>query len=318
MIQRVIRKRNDGRGASDELRQQVAELRQQVADLRAEISAQHDAQIAQAQDLFNRTTVRLEDLASSHAQLLAAAQVSADEPRATRATLRALRGTPDYEAAYADPDPLVSIVMPTYTNAEGLRERSIPSALAQTHANIEVIVVGDVSPPEVADAVASFDDARLRFENLTQRGPYPEKPRDFWYTAGTYPINRAMELSRGQWIAVLNDDDAFRPDFVASLLAHARETRAEVAYGKLRHHEPEKDDWDLGVFPPENHAFGWQMALQHGALRAFEYELWAPTFDEPGDWNRAGRMLRAGVQFSMLDHVVADYWPSTLWKGRRT
>lgn len=318
MIQRVIRKRNAGRDATDPLLREVAELRQQVADLRAEISAQHDAQIAQAQDLFNRTTVQLDAVKASHTQLLAAARVAADDPSGARATLRALRSTPEYAAAYTDPDPLVSIVMPTYTNAEGLRERSVPSALAQTHANVEVVIVGDVAPPEVADAVASFDDPRVRFENLTQRGPYPEEPRDFWYTAGTYPINRAMELSRGQWIAVLNDDDAFRPDFVESLLAHARETRTEVAYGKLRHHEPDKDDWDLGAFPPQNHAFGWQMALQHGGLRAFEYELWAPVFDEPGDWNRAGRMLRAGVQFSMLDQVVADYWPSTLWKGRRT
>jgi glycosyltransferase involved in cell wall biosynthesis len=213
------------------------------------------------------------------------------------------------------PAPLVSICIPTYTHHELLLERAIPSALAQDHPEIEVVVVGDTAPPETAEGIARLDDPRVRYENLSLRGPYPEDPRRRWYVAGTGPLNRSMALARGAWIAILNDDDALRPQHVSTLLAAAREARAEVAYGRLEQHAPDGGTELLGAFPPVNHAFGWQLALQHRALRLFEYELAAALFDEPGDWHRCRRMLRAGVRFHMVDEVVCDYYPSFLWQG---
>jgi hypothetical protein len=299
----------------------------ELAELKAEVQALHasqvalireirDEHVALVQDLHNRGTVQTDALSAKLDRVLQAAQAAADDEPRARKLVADLRTSPDYATAFELDDPLVSIIMPTYRNVAGLRDRSIPSALAQTHGNIEVIVVGDVAPAETAEVIASFSDPRLRYENLTVRGPYAEDKTDFWWTAGIYPLNRALSLVNGHWIAVLNDDDAFRPDFVERLLQHARATHAEVAYGKLRHHEPDKDDWDIGDFPPDSHKFAWQMAIHHSALRVFEYELYSPAFGEPGDWNRARRMLRAGVRFSMLDEVVADYWPSTLWKDR--
>jgi hypothetical protein len=56
--------------------------------------------------------------------------------------------------------------------------------------------------------------------------------------------------------------------------------------------------------------------VQHRAVaQLFQYELAAAAFDEPGDWHRARRMLRVGVQFSMIDEIVFDYYPSLLWSG---
>jgi hypothetical protein len=45
----------------------------------------------------------------------------------------------------------------------------------------------------------------------------------------------------------------------------------------------------------------------------FEYELAAALFDQPADWHRARRMLRAGVRFSQVDRVTPDYYPTQLW-----
>ena len=50
-------------------------------------------------------------------------------------------------------------------------------------------------------------------------------------------------------------------------------------------------------------------------MRLFEFKLSAALFDEPGDWDRARRMLRAGVRFRMIDEVVCDYYPSRLWRA---
>lgn len=239
-----------------------------------------------------------------------------DDELGSREQLRQVRAGAEYEAAWTETDPLVSVVIPTYVHWQLLEERAIPSALAQTHGNVEVVVVGDTAPEETAAAIERIGDPRVRYENLTIRGPYPEDERQRWFVAGSGPMNRAMELARGRWIAFLNDDDAMRPEHVELLLAEARRTRAEVVYGKLLMHTPEGEKGVLGAFPPADHAFGWQLAIHHRDLRFFEYQLAAALFGHPGDWHRAQRMMRSGVRFAQIDAVICDYYPSQLWKDR--
>mgnify|MGYP000147276018 CR=1 FL=1 len=50
--------------------------------------------------------------------------------------------------------PLVSVVLPTYKRAH-LLAQAMQSVLAQTHANLELIVVDDNSPDDTAAVVAS-------------------------------------------------------------------------------------------------------------------------------------------------------------------
>jgi glycosyltransferase involved in cell wall biosynthesis len=248
-------------------------------------------------------------------ELLAVGEAALDDEAQTRRMLDAVRASAEYGRAFDDAAPIISICIPTYTNYRGLIERAIPSALAQHHDQIEVVVVGDAAPPETAAALRSLDDARIRYENLSMRGPYPEDPNRRWLIAGTGPLNRAIELARGEWITILNDDDALRPDHSARLLELARSERAEVAYGKFAQHAPDGSVEIIGTFPPTTHRFGWQCAIHHRAIaRLFQYELTAALFNEPGDWHRTRRMLRAGVRFSMTDAVVFDYYPAILWR----
>jgi hypothetical protein len=114
-----------------------------------------------------------------------------------RERLHALRATEGYDVPFADPQPLVSVVIPTFDNYRLLRERAIPSVLAQTYQHFEIVVVGDAAPAEAQEAVESFDDARLRYSNLTYRGPYPSEDRARWYVAGVPPYNEAVRLARG-------------------------------------------------------------------------------------------------------------------------
>jgi hypothetical protein len=298
------------RGAWQGLRGDVREVRGAVETLRAEQNRTFEELRSTREEL---RLARVE-LGEARADLLEAAQVGIDNEAAVRRLLHTLRGEPDYAAAWTDPEPLVSIVIPTYRNWRDLEARSVPSALAQTHPNVEVVVVGDDAPPETAEAIARIGDPRVRYENLLVRGPYPEDERKRWMVAGSGPMNRAMDLARGAWIGFLNDDDALRPEHVEVLLEEARRTGAEVPYGKLIRHDPDGSTMTLGAFPPASHAFGWQLALHHRALRIFEYELHAAVFDQPGDWHRARRMLRAGARFSQVDRVTCDYYPAQLWR----
>jgi hypothetical protein len=108
-------------------------------------------------------------------------------------------------------------------------------------------------------------------------------------------------------------DDRLRPAAIASLLEVARERRAEVAYGGFEQHRPEGESTLHLRFPPDHECFAWPAALIHAGLRFFERELIASDLELPGDAYMLVRMLRAGVRFAMLDEILLDYFPSTLW-----
>jgi acetyltransferase-like isoleucine patch superfamily enzyme len=124
--------------------------------------------------------------------------------------------------ACTTPAPTPSTTGPTRTRAAWCRSssharppgrprgRSVPSVLAQTHPNVEVVVVGDAAGPEVAEALAGIGDPRVRFANLTQRTVASDDPGKHWLVAATIARNEGMRLARGRWTVSLDDDDALR------------------------------------------------------------------------------------------------------------
>jgi glycosyltransferase involved in cell wall biosynthesis len=236
--------------------------------------------------------------------------LAADDP-GHRRRLHAQRADPGFAAAWDEPDPLVTISIPTRSRPRLLVERSLSSALAQTHEHLEVLVIGDAAGPEIAAAVEGVGDPRVRYVNLTHQ--FVRADGEHWLTAATLTRNEAYRLARGRWLVDLDDDDALRPGAVAALLAHARAERLEVAYGVLEEHHPGGATKRLGGFPPAHGQFGWQGAVVYAGLRFFERELVAADLGWSGDWFRVQRMLRAGVRIGHLHEVTCDYYPSFLW-----
>jgi glycosyltransferase involved in cell wall biosynthesis len=251
----------------------------------------------------------LAELQRGQHQLLRAVEVLQDRELDLRRTLRALRSSEDYERAFTEDEPLVSVTIPTWRNVKALLEVAIPSVLAQTYERLDIVVVGDAAPPTVERGLRSLGDERIRYINLPYRGPYPSEPRRRWYVAGVPPINESARLARGAWIAPQNDDDVFTPNHVELLLAAARGSRSEVAYGRFEFVSA-TDNRVAGAYPPELGEFTWQAAIYHAGLRFFEMELGDAWFDRPGDWSLCRRMLLAGVSMTMIDDVVARLHPS--------
>ncbi|MFN0076461.1 MAG: glycosyltransferase family 2 protein [Prosthecobacter sp.] len=83
-------------------------------------------------------------------------------------------------------------------NAERWIGQCIESALAQTWAEKEVVVVDDGSTDGSLAIILSFDD-RIRFETGPNCG-------------GNAARNRLLELSRGDWLQYLDADDYLKPD----------------------------------------------------------------------------------------------------------
>jgi glycosyltransferase involved in cell wall biosynthesis len=211
--------------------------------------------------------------------------------------LRARLGPPKTE-------PLVSVVVPTYNRGPLLAGRTLPAALAQTYRRIEIIVVGDACTDDTGDLILALGDPRIRFENLRERGRYPEDPLLCWMVAGTKPANRGLDLARGDWIAFLDDDDVWEPDHLEFLLSTARETSAEFVYGAgLLERSP--GEWlRIGGFPPATGKILHSAVLYRGYLRFLRYDPDAWQAGIGGDAHLWRRMQRLGIRFAYLDRVV--------------
>jgi len=242
-------------------------------------------------------------------ELAPALRLMAADDAGARRRLDAARLVPDYELAFEDPDPLVSVIIPTYGRGELLSERALPSVLAQTHERIEVLVIGDAAGPDNAAAVERFDDPRIEYVNLTQRYEYPDEHRH-WLAATTLARNEGYRRARGRWLFDADDDDGVPEDAIKRLLSHAREERLEAVQGTIREHLPEGGSRPI---VPSVTQLPLKGAVVHSKLRFFDREHVASAFGVPGDWFRGERMVRAGVRIGFVDWVSYDYYPSSLW-----
>jgi glycosyltransferase involved in cell wall biosynthesis len=267
-------------------------LRSELAALRTEISALEQ---------------RLDD------DVLPALRIMAGRDSESRRLLAEARADAGYERAYDEPEPLVTVILPTYERAELLASRSLPAVLAQSHERLEVLVIGD-GPDEAAEQVVrEAGDKRVRWTNVSQRYVYPD-PYRHWLAISTLTRNEGYRLATGRWLFDFDDDDSLPTDTIETLLAVARARRAEAVQGVLRSHRPDGSHEDIhGIVPDKLPLKG---ALVHGHLRFFEREHVASALGAVGDWFRGERMVRAGVRIELLDRVTYDYYPSTLWLPR--
>jgi glycosyltransferase involved in cell wall biosynthesis len=111
----------------------------------------------------------------------------------------------------AHPD--VTVVIPT-CNRPDLAVRAVHSALAQTHRDLEVIVVVDGPDDDTTTALAAVGDDRLRVIVLPQRGRAPRAR------------NIGAAEARGRFVALLDDDDEWLPHKIETQLALAAASTA--------------------------------------------------------------------------------------------
>lgn len=116
--------------------------------------------------------------------------------------------------------PRTSIIMPVY-NTGARVIAAIESVLAQTDPDFELLVMIDASPDDASERIARFLDAhpdpRVRvFDNTVNRGVSAVR-------------NQGLDEARGSWLAFLDSDDRYRPNFLATLHSYAQAHDADVA-----------------------------------------------------------------------------------------
>lgn len=118
--------------------------------------------------------------------------------------------------------PVVSIITTAFNQAPFM-ERCVGSVLAQTFAEWEQIIIDDGSTDGTARLAASFGDARVKCIRQENKGIF--RLRESY--------NLALRMARGDFIAVLEGDDAW---------------------------PPEKLETQLGIFGPGDRVLSWGLA----------------------------------------------------------
>lgn len=111
---------------------------------------------------------------------------------------------------------LISVVIPA-RNAGRFISRTLASACAQTHSQIEIIVVDDGSTDDTAAIVQQFAarDQRIRSIRTDHKGVSAAR-------------NQAIAAARGRYIAPLDADDLWHPDKLARQVDVLRNARSDV------------------------------------------------------------------------------------------
>ncbi|XVX20529.1 glycosyltransferase family 2 protein [Actinomycetota bacterium] len=155
----------------------------------------------------------------------------------------------------------VSYVMAAFNTAETIAP-AVQSALDQTDAAVEVVVVDDASSDDTVEAVQSLGDPRVRLVRLEQnQGPAEAR-------------NAGLEAATGDWVAVLDSDDALLPWRTRRLLDRAADAGADIVVDNLLTvHEQ--------IEGPGQPLFSTEIFRQPSSLTLAEFVAGNSRFDKP-------------------------------------
>lgn len=111
--------------------------------------------------------------------------------------------------------PLVSVVLPTYNGTQYVLE-SIQSVLRGEFLDLELIVIDDGSTDRTSDLVRTIGDHRIKLIVQENRGIGAAR-------------NRGMKAARGRYIAFIDHDDVWLPDYLTKQIAFLEKNESLAA-----------------------------------------------------------------------------------------
>ncbi|MDN4012913.1 MULTISPECIES: glycosyltransferase family 2 protein [Chryseobacterium] len=112
---------------------------------------------------------------------------------------------------------LVSIITPSYNSAEFIEE-TIQSVLNQTYENWEWLISDDRSKDDTVDLIRKYNDPRIKLHVLEKNGG-----------AGN-ARNKSLERAEGRYIAFLDSDDFWYPEYLEEMIGFMDKNNAELVY----------------------------------------------------------------------------------------
>ena len=127
--------------------------------------------------------------------------------------------------------PLISVIVPVY-NVAAYLPGCLDSILAQSHTNIEIIVIDDGSTDESGQICDDYalKDSRIRVIHKANGGLSDAR-------------NAGMYIMTGDYVSFVDSDDRVAPDFLATLLSAMKTHNAEIGECQI------KKVYDINQFP---------------------------------------------------------------------
>lgn len=197
---------------------------------------------------------------------------------------------------------LVSVVIPTHNRKECL-QRAVESALSQTVKDLEIVVVDDCSPVPAAEILKDIVDPRLIVVRHEANKGVSEAR------------NTGIQKARGEWIALLDDDDIWLPQKIEKQLALMQERGAEAST---------TDSYDLAtktalhysdvvrrkglarsIVHPEGSGFGSAFMARKSV-----FENVGPldsSLKSAEDWDWLLRLYISGAKFAVVPEILMHY-----------
>lgn len=198
--------------------------------------------------------------------------------------------------------PAISVVIPAYNSTRFL-ETTLQSVLSQTLAPAEIIIVDDESRDATVEMVEQFCRQSSLIKLVRQSNAGTQAAR-----------NNGIRHSTGDFIALLDHDDCWLPDYLAQLVPFRASHRIAFSNYQLINGEGKITDRHKHIRGAEMQLpqllFGNQIFLS-GAL--FSRQLWDEIgpFDESlvgaGDWDWLLRAVIAGAEVYHVQKVLWQY-----------
>ena len=118
---------------------------------------------------------------------------------------------------------LVSVITPCYNGSKYIAE-TIESVMKQTYPNWEMLVIDDGSTDDSAKIVQKYAEKDARIHLIYQENEGSASAR-----------NHGIRLAKGQYIAFLDADDLWEPEFLERQIAFMRQTNALCVFCSYRH-----------------------------------------------------------------------------------
>lgn len=173
------------------------------------------------------------------------------------------------------PYPAVSVIIPLY-NAEKYIGECLDSVLAQTFQNFEVIVVDDCSTDNSVAIVESYMtkfNGRLILLHMERNSG-----------SGSLPRNKGMNLSQGEYIFFVDNDDLITKTALEELYTLAKDYDAEVVYCE-KNYEISNDGSQIQITSGPNRNIklvdkptleSWNMAER--VQKITQWNVWVPQW----------------------------------------
>jgi len=194
----------------------------------------------------------------------------------------------------------ISLITAVYNNRDTL-PNALDSALSQTYAEVEHIVIDGGSTDGTLETLRSYENRLALVISEPDQGIYDA-------------LNKGILLASGDVIGFLHSDDLFNDDFVLGRVADAFSNfQVDAVYGDLKYVQKDNLErvvryWQAGAFSRSRLGWGWMAPHPTFFVRRRVYEclgLFDVSYRIAADYDFMIRLLSSdAVQVAYVPHVL--------------